>query len=73
MTAIKIKSDPYRRTVDFYTQKQSSGEWVGVNSLNNPGSNLIKDNIRKNFFPYKVKEIIDIMADESSSEEVSFK
>lgn len=60
MTAIKIKSDPYRRTVDFYTQKQSSGEWVGVNSLNNPGSNLIKDNIRKNFFPYKVKEIIDI-------------
>ena len=73
MTAIKIKSDPYRRTVDFYTKKQSSGEWVGVNSLNNPGSNLIKDNIRKNFFPYKVKEIIDIMADESSSEEVSFK
>ena len=68
MTAIKVKSDPYRRTVDFYTQKQSSGEWIGVNNLNNPGSNLIKDTIRKNFFPYKVKEIVDIILREYAVE-----
>lgn len=59
MTTVKVKSDPYRRTVDFYTWKKSAGDWVGVNSLNNPGSSLIKDKIRKNFFPYNVKEIVD--------------
>ncbi|MBP3898970.1 MAG: dynamin family protein [Mogibacterium sp.] len=64
MTSIKIKSDPYRRTVDFYTFKVSSNEWAGVNRLNSPDSRLITDNIRKNFFPYKVKEIVEIILDE---------
>lgn len=58
MIAVKIKSDPYRRTIDFFTYKSSSGEWAGVNRLNSPDSKLITDNIRKNFFPYKVEEII---------------
>ena len=61
MTIVKIKSDPYRKTVSFYIYKKSSGEWIGVNNLNNPGSDLIKDNIRKNFFPYKVKEVVQII------------
>ena len=64
MTSIKIKSDPYRRMVDFYTFKASSNEWVGVNRLNSPDSRLITDNIRKNFFPYKIKEIVEIILDE---------
>lgn len=64
MTSIKIKSDPYRRMVDFYTFKASSNEWAGVNRLNSPDSRLITDNIQKNFFPYKVKEIVEIILDE---------
>ena len=64
MTRIKIKSDPYRRTVEFYTIKKSTGEWIGVNRLNSPDSNLITDSIRKNFFPYKVREIVGFILDE---------
>ena len=58
MTEVKIKSNPYDRNISFYTRKQSSDEWVHVNNINNRDSNLIRDSIRKNFFPYKVKEIV---------------
>lgn len=64
MTAIKIKSDPYRKTIDFYTKKQSNGEWTGISRLNSPNSKLIPDNIRRNFFPYKAKEIVEIILSE---------
>lgn len=67
MTTIKIISNPYKRLVEFHTFRQASEEWVPVNNEYNPGSRLISETIRTNFFPYKVNEIIDIIIKEYST------
>lgn len=66
MTAIKIISNPYKRIVEFRTLRQSTEEWVLVSHVNNPGSKLISEDIRTNFLPYKIKEIVDIIVEEYS-------
>lgn len=68
-TIVKIISDPYARNVEFETINNTTGEWEPVNLQNNPGSRLIKEDIQKNFFPYKVKEILTILQEEYGSDD----
>lgn len=68
-TIVKIISDPYTRNVEFETVNNATGEWERVNLQNNPGSRLIKEDIQKNFFPYKAKEILTILQDEYGADD----
>lgn len=67
MTTIRITSNPYKREIKFELLNQSSTEWMEINYHNNSNSKLIKEEIRRNFFPYKVREIVEILIDEYSS------
>ena len=69
MATIRITSDPYKREIKFDVLKKSTDEWVEVSFSNNPESRLITEDIRKNFFPYKVKEIVRILRDEYLSDD----
>lgn len=64
MVTIKIVSNPYKKIVEFYTLNNATDEWIKVDNTNNPGSKLISEEIKTGFFPYKIKEIIDIMEKE---------
>ncbi len=63
MARIKITSDPYNRVMDFDVFNKSIGNWEDI-SVNNPNSKLRDDTTGRAFFPFKVKEIVDIIVDE---------
>ena len=58
MSVINIISNPYKRTVEFKSFKEAAEEWIPVDAEHNPNSKLISEDIRGNFFPYKVNEIV---------------
>ena len=68
MTTVKIVSDPYKRNIGFETVNSKTGEWERVDYQNNPGSKLITEDIKSNFFPYKIREIVEIIQEEYLSE-----
>ena len=69
MTAIKIISDPYKRDVHFETINNTTNEWEHVNYQNNPGSQLITEDIQNCFFPFKANEILGLLQDEYGADE----
>lgn len=58
MVTIKIISNPYRRETSFQKYNEVSDEWTDIR-VNNPNSKLLSEDIVKNFFPYKVKQIVE--------------
>lgn len=64
MATVRITSNPYKREIRFETLRSTSDEWIEINAQNNPDSELIKDDIVKNFFPYKAKQIIGVLKKE---------
>lgn len=61
MAVIKIISDPYRRSMEFFVLK--NGIWTNVRD-DNPDSRLREINHDKAFLPFEIKHIIDIIIDE---------
>ena len=61
MAVIKIISDPYRRSIEFFVLKAEN--WVNI-STDNPDSRLREINRDKAFLPFEIKHIIDIIIDE---------
>lgn len=57
MSRVKIISDPYRKQTNFQCEGDAEDDWRPVN----PGSKLLGDSIAHGFFPFKVKEIVDII------------
>lgn len=58
MVTIKIISNPYKRETVFQKYEPSSDSWTDIN-VKNPNSKLLAEDIVKNFFPYKVKQIVE--------------
>lgn len=63
MSKIKIKSDPYKRTVDFYSYNEYSNSWEDIKQ-NNVNSRLRENNDEKNFFPFRMGEIMETIVSE---------
>ena len=63
MTKIKIKSDPYNRSLSFLTYKDSTEKWEDVKdeSIN---SKLRENDSNKIFLPFIIKDIIDTIISE---------
>ncbi len=66
MSKIKIISDPYRRRTDFLVWDDG---WIPIDEAGNQSSNLLKKQFTEGVFPFKAREIIDILLDEYSDEE----
>lgn len=63
MARIRIKSNPYTREIVYSTYKEQTGEWEDIKS-GNTNSKLREDESGRNFLPFKIKEIIDIIVAE---------
>lgn len=63
MTRIKIISNPYNRSLQYYTYKEQGDTWENVkqDSIN---SKLRENDEEKIFLPFKVKEIVDTIISE---------
>ncbi len=61
MTKIKISSDPYNSLLSYQIWDEDSGAWTDYSRLNHPSSNLFNDKYAKSFFPFKAKDILDIL------------
>lgn len=58
MPKVKIVSDPYRRSTKFYSMGAS---WVEIGEENNPNSSLLAKKYSEGFFPFKAREITDVL------------
>ncbi len=63
MAKIRIKSNPYTREIEYSSYKGQSGQWEDIKNGNN-NSKLREDESGRNFLPFKIKEIIDIIVAE---------
>ena len=63
MTKIKIVSNPYNRSMEYYIYKDQSDTWENIkrDSIN---SRLRENDEEKIFLPFTIKEIIDTIAKE---------
>lgn len=62
MTKIKIISNPYKKKTLFQYWDDSKSEWIDIGSEAKQSSDLLKEKYVTGFFPFKVKEIVDIIS-----------
>jgi GTPase SAR1 family protein len=72
MSKIKIISNPYQKETKFQRWDESGAQWIAIDHENNSTSGLLSEELRTGFFPFKVKQIVDIITEEygSTSEKV---
>ena len=63
MATIKVRSNPYKRKIEYLNYKEQVSEWEDIQT-SNPDSKLREDESGKSFLPFKIKEIVDIILDE---------
>jgi len=63
MVKIKIVSNPYNREMLYQSYKEQSDEWEDI-KISNIDSRLREDETEREFLPFKIKEIINIIIDE---------
>jgi len=56
---VKIISNPYKKEIMY--QYWDANEWININVDNNPESKLNSEKLIKGFFPFRVKEIVDVI------------
>ena len=63
MIKIKIISNPYKQEIQYKTYEENSGSWIDV-GVDAPNGRLREEAVRKCFFPFNVKEILEIIVKE---------
>lgn len=61
MSTIKIISNPYAKEIKFQKYNSSDDSWQNIDFEHNENSKLLKQELIKGFFPFNVKEIVDII------------
>ena len=69
MAQIKIISNPYEKKISYARYDEIEDKWIDIDAINNENSKLIQDKLTSGFFPFNVKEIIDIIISEYNDEE----
>lgn len=59
MNKIRIISNPYDKITDFQKYNEQTMDWENITSENYPNSKLVKQELHTQFFPFKIKEIVD--------------
>lgn len=60
---VKIISNPYAQDVSFQRKADTNSEWVDINYEDNKNSKLLSDQIKRGFFPFQVKNILNTIVD----------
>ena len=68
MAKIKVISNPYKQLTVFESWDPSKEAWVPVTAENCPNSKLLNEELKKGFFPFKVRQIVDILIEEYSTD-----
>lgn len=61
MAKLKIISNPYRKEIKYQSWNDAESCWDDINADSNNSSDLLKEKYTSGFFPFKVKEIVDII------------
>lgn len=61
MSTIKIISNPYAKEIKFQKYNISDDSWQNIDFEHNENSKLLRQELIKGFFPFNVKEIVDII------------
>ena len=61
MTRFKISSDPYRKLLKYRIWDFQDEKWEDYSRINHSSSELFNDKFENVFFPFKAKEILDIL------------
>ena len=61
MTRFKISSDPYRKLLKYQIWDFQDEKWEDYSRINHSSSELFNDKFEQVFFPFKAKEILDIL------------
>lgn len=72
MTRIKIISNPYQKITEFKTWDEEANDWSAISAQTCPNSPLLKNDFVVGFFPFKAKQIVDIIIEayQAGSEKV---
>lgn len=61
MTRFKISSDPYRKLLKYQIWDFHEEKWYDYSRINHSSSELFNEKFEHVFFPFKAKEILDIL------------
>lgn len=61
MSTIKIISNPYAKEIKFQKYDNNNDSWQDIDYEHNENSKLLRQELIKGFFPFNVKEIVDII------------
>ena len=68
MTKVKIISNPYQKKTLFQHWDNDEQCWLDVNAVDNGNSKLLKQSLTEGFFPFKAREIVDVLIEEYKSD-----
>lgn len=64
MAKIKIISNPYKKEIKYQRWIETCSEWEDIDFLTNKTSRLLSWELTEGFFPFKAKQILDIIVDD---------
>ena len=67
MAKIKIISNPYQKVTVFQSWDDATAQWVNIDREQNADSQLLREELCVGFFPFKAKQIVDVIIHEYSA------
>lgn len=67
MAKIKIISNPYQKVTVFQCLDDATAQWINIDRENNADSELLRDDLCVGFFPFKARQIVDVIIHEYSA------
>lgn len=64
MSKIKIISNPYQKKIAYHRWNEALQQWILVDMENNGNSKLLSDELTSTFFPFAVKNIVNVILNE---------
>lgn len=64
MAKVKIISNPYQKEICYQRWEEETDDWISIDYANNPNSKLLSKELSSGFFPFKAKQIIELIAEE---------
>lgn len=64
---VKIISNPYQKETVFQCLDEATAQWINIDRDNNADSQLLREDFRIGFFPFKARQIVDVIIHEYSA------
>ena len=64
MSTVKIISNPYKKDIRYQRLSEDTKQWIDITYEHNPNSKLLSNELSKGFFPFRAKQIVDVIISE---------